>query len=112
MKTEEKAAQMLAAAQIITLASVDKNGYPRPVAMMKLKDNNGAIYVSTGSTSTKTVHFKANPKAGVSIVEGGNSIVYTGEIEIVTDEALRHSLWSDWMLNHFPGGVNDQNIAC
>lgn len=107
MKTEEKAAQMVAAAQVITLASVDENGYPRPVAMVKLKDENGAIYVSTGTTSAKTAHFKANPKAGVSIVEGQNSIVYTGEIEVVTDEALKRSLWDDWMLNHFPGGVND-----
>ena len=77
---EEKAAQMVAAAQVITVASIDENGYPRPVAMSKLKDEDGAIYVSTGTSSAKTLHFKANPKAGVSIVEGGNSIVYTGEI--------------------------------
>lgn len=108
MKTiEEKATQIVAQAQVITVASVDENGYPRPVAMVKLKDEQGAIYVSTGTTSAKTNHFKANPKAGVSIVEGGNSIVYTGEMEIVTDEALKRSLWGDWMLDHFPGGVDD-----
>lgn len=49
----------------------------------------------------------ANPKAGVSIVEGGNSIVYTGDIEIVKDNTLKRSLWSDWMIEHFPGGVED-----
>lgn len=106
-KIEEKAAQMVAAAQVITVASIDENGYPRPVAMVKLKDEEGAIYVSTGTSSAKTAHFKANSKAGISIVEGGNSIVYTGKMEIVTDEAVKRSFWGDWMLDHFPGGVED-----
>lgn len=104
---QEKAAAIVANAQIITLASIDENGYPRPVAMVKIKDEKGDIYVSTGTSSAKTAHFRANPKAGMSIVEGGNSIVYTGDVEIVTDEALKQSLWGDWMLEHFPGGVND-----
>lgn len=107
MNIKEKAAQMVATAQVITVASIDENGYPRPVAMVKIKDEDGAIYVSTGTSSTKTAHFKANPKAGVSIVRGADSIVYTGEMEIVTDEVLKHSLWGDWMLPHFPGGVED-----
>lgn len=103
----EKAARMVAAAQVITLASIDENGYPRPVAMVKLKDEDGAIYVSTAAGSAKTSHFRANPKAGVSVVEGGDSIVYTGEVEIVEDEAVKRSLWGDWMFEHFPGGVED-----
>lgn len=107
MNIKEKAAQIVASAQIITVASIDENGYPRPVAMVKLKEENGALYVSTGTSSAKTAHFKANPKAGVSIVCGGDSVVYTGEMEIITDEAVKRSLWGDWMLPHFPGGVED-----
>lgn len=107
MTIQEKAAQMVATAQVITLASVDENGYPRPVAVVKLKDEDGAIYVSTGTSSAKVAHFKANPKAGVSIVRGGDSIVYTGEIQIVTDDTVKRSVWGDWMLDHFPGGVED-----
>lgn len=107
MDIEEKAAQMVASAQVITVASIDENGYPRPVAMVKIKDEDGAIYVSTGTSSAKTAHFRANPKAGVSIVKGGDSIVYTGEMEIVTDETIKRSLWGDWMLDHFPGGMED-----
>lgn len=108
---EEKAAEIVANAQIITLASVDENGYPRPVTMVKLKDELGAIYISTGTSSAKTAHFKTNPKAGMSITEGCNSIVYTGDIEIVTDEAVKHSLWNDWMLEHFPGGKDDPEFC-
>lgn len=106
-QVEEKAAQIVANAQLVTLASIDENGYPRPVVLVKLKDENGAIFVSTGSSSAKTAHFRVNPKAGVSIVEGGNSIVYTGRVDIVTDVAVKRSLWGDWMLEHFTGGVED-----
>lgn len=42
MNIEEKAAQIVAAAEVVTVASIDENGYPRPVAMVKLKDENGA----------------------------------------------------------------------
>lgn len=107
MNIQEKAAKMLADAQVITLASIDENGYPRPVAMAKLKNEEGTLYVSTGTTSAKTKHFLTNPKAGVSIVSGGDSVVYTGMIEIVTDQAVKRALWADWMLAHFPGGVED-----
>lgn len=111
MNIQEQAAQMVATAQVITVASIDENGYPRPVAMVKIKDEDGAIYVSTGTSSAKTAHFKANPKAGISIVRGGDSIVYTGEMEIVTDQAIKRSLWGDWMLDHFRGGVEDPEFC-
>lgn len=104
---DQKAAQIVASAQVITVASVDQNGYPRPVAMVKLKEENSAIYVSTGTNSAKTAHFTANPKAGISIVDGGNSIVYTGLMDIVTDQAVKRELWGDWMIDHFAGGVDD-----
>ena len=47
MNIEEKAVQIVAAAEVVTVASIDENGYPRPVAMVKLKDKNGGIYFST-----------------------------------------------------------------
>lgn len=107
MNIEEKAAQIVAAAEVVTVASIDENGYPRPVAMVKLKDKNGGIYFSTGTSTAKVAHFKANSKAGISIVEGENSVVYTGEMEIVTDQGVKESLWDDWMLPHIPGGVTN-----
>lgn len=108
MTTLEKATQIIEKAQIIILASIDQNGYPRPVPMCKLSQNeNGEIYISTGTSSAKTAHFRANPKAGMSITEGTNSIVYTGIIEFIEDKELKHALWKDWMLAHFPNGAED-----
>lgn len=108
MTIKEKAAEIISNAQIITIASIDEMGYPRPVAVVKIRsDKDGTLYVSTGTSSAKTTHFKANPKAGVSILDGDNSVVYTGLVEIVSDLEIKKSLWSDWMSEHFSGGVED-----
>ena len=107
MKIEEKAIGILTNSQIITIASIDDNGFPRPVPMAKLKNVGNIIYFSTGTSSAKTKHFEKNPKAGISILEGGDSIVYTGNIEIVNDIEIKKALWGDWMLPHFPLGVED-----
>lgn len=103
----EKAAKIVAEAQVVTIASIDENGYPRPVPVVMLKGGMEAIYFSTGSSSAKTAHFKANPKAGLSIVQGGDSVVFTGNIEIINDLDLKRSFWGDWMKPHFPMGVED-----
>lgn len=111
MTIKEKAAKIITNAHVITLASIDENGYPRPVPIVKIKDENGTIYVSTGTSSAKTAHFKTNPKAGVSIVEGCNGVMYTGEVEVITDMVVKRSLWGDWMLPHFPKGVEDPEFC-
>lgn len=103
----EKAAKILAECQIITVASIDENGFPRPVPVVKLKNEGNTLYFSTGTSSAKTAHFKTNPKAGVSIMQGNDSITFTGTIEIVDDIEVKRSLWGDWMLPHFPRGVED-----
>ena len=107
MNIKEKAAQILNDNQIITIASIDENGFPRPVPVVKLKNDGDVLYFSTGTSSAKTAHFKTNPKAGISIMQGDDSVVFTGFIEIVEDLEVKSSLWGDWMLPHFPRGVED-----
>lgn len=67
----------------------------------------GAIYVSTGTSSAKTAHFKANPKAGVSIVGAATASFTRVKWRLLRTRAVKRSLWGDWMLDHFPGGVED-----
>ena len=45
--------------------------------------------------------FQLNPKAGVCFMKGGDSIVLTGKVEIVSDMEIKKALWSDWMFAHF-----------
>ena len=105
---KRKAELLLEQCESVILASVDENGFPRPVPMSKVKaDGISTIWFATGTYSDKTKHFLENPKAGVCFQKEINSVVLTGDIEIVTDEAEKKALLQDWFIQHFPGGVDD-----
>lgn len=107
-----KAELLIDSCESVVLASVDENGYPRPVPMSKVK-NEGftTIWFATGTDSEKTKHFRVNPKAGVTFQKEINSVVLTGDIEIVTDMEIKRTLWQDWFIQHFPGGVEDPSYC-
>ena len=63
---KEKATELLQRCEVVVLASVNKEGYPRPVPMSKIATEGiSTIWMSTGSDSLKTIDFLANPKAGL-----------------------------------------------
>ena len=87
---EEKAISILTECDTAMLASVTEEGYPRPVPMGKIKaDGISQIWFSTGTFSDKTIQFQLNPKAGVCFMKGGDSIVLTGKVEIVSDMEIK-----------------------
>ena len=45
--------------------------------------------------------FPANPKAGLCFQEKGNSVVLTGEVEIIEDAATKQEMWQEWFSAHF-----------
>ncbi len=58
---EEKATEFVADMLVVTLASVNKEGYPRPVPMSKiLTEGISTIWMSTGADSLKTIDFLSN----------------------------------------------------
>ena len=106
----EKAAAILSRCETVVITSVNKEGYPRPVPMSKIKSEGAStVWFATGKNSLKTKDFIANPKAGVCYQEQGNSIALTGEVEVIEDEATKKEMWQDWFIAHFPGGPTDPN---
>lgn len=107
-----EAREVLDRCEEVTIASINEDGYPRPVpvSIMKTEDWN-KIWMSTGASSIKTLEFMANPKAGLSYSSNGDSVVMRGFVEIVTDDSLRKEMWKDWMINHFPGGPTDPDYV-
>lgn len=60
---KEKAAELLQKCEVVTLASVNKEGYPRPVPMSKIAaEGISTIWMSTGADSLKTIDFLLNRK--------------------------------------------------
>lgn len=109
---EKKAVNLLDTCKIVTVSSVDAQGYPRPCAVVKIKNEGfDTIWFATGANSRKTAHFKQNPKAGLSYYIEADSVTLTGKVEIIVDVNIKKGLWSDWMVNHFPGGANDPNFC-
>ncbi len=109
---EEQASAMLQRCPVVVLASIGKDGCPRPVPMCNIKaDGTSVIWMATGANSRKTEDFRNDPHAGLCFHEGGNSVVLTGSVEIVTDPALKRELWMDAFIDHFPGGPDDPNYV-
>ena len=105
---KEKAEVLMQKSEIVVLSSVNPEGYPRPVPMSKIKSEGiSTIWMATGKSSLKTKDFHKNPQAGLCLYTEGDSIVLTGNVEIVTDDKNKKELWQGWFIQHFPKGVND-----
>lgn len=108
----EKATEILERCEVVIITSINKEGYPRPVPMSKIKSEGAStVWMSTGKDSLKTKDFIANPKAGLCFQENGNSVALTGEVEVIEDEATKKEMWQDWFIEHFTEGPTDPNYV-
>lgn len=99
---KEKAKALLQQCEVVTLTSINKEGYPRPVPLSKIKTEGlTTIWFATGNSSAKTKDFRSNPKAGICFYKEGNSVAMTGEVEVVSDTGTKKELWQDWFIHHF-----------
>ena len=107
---EIKASKMLERCDVVNIASITNDGYPRPIPMSKIHAiGYSEVWLATGKESLKTVEYTQNCKAGLSYYEAGNSVVITGRVEIITDMSLLKQHWQEWFIKHFPDGVADPN---
>ena len=106
----EKAENLLAKCSTVTIASVNSDGFPRPVPMAKGDTQGcGIVWMATGADSVKVADFKRNPKAGLCYDKDGSSVCLRGTVEVIYDDNIRREKWQDWYINHFPGGPADPN---
>lgn len=86
---EEKAAKLLDACEVVTLASINEDGYPRICAMSKVASQGFTeIYFQTSKRSAyqgKATHFEHNSKASVCYYAGRDSVTLIGNVEIIHD---------------------------
>lgn len=107
-----KAEALLAECSAVTIASVNSDGFPRPVPMSK-GDTEGCrtVWMATGTDSVKVSDFRQNPKAGLCYDKDGSSVCLRGFVEIIDDDRVLKEKWQDWYINHFPGGPADPNYV-
>ena len=108
----EKAVDLLAQCENVTVVSIDTHGYPRPVQMSKIGAKGfHEVWMATSAGSMKVDDFKQNNKAGLCYDYYGDGVALRGTVEIVTDEVLLREMWQDWFIHHFPGGPTDPDYV-
>ena len=92
----EKAVNLLAQCNEVTLATINEDGFPRPVPIKKIKTNGcNEIWMATDAASVKINDLKTNSKAGVSYYFYGDSVALRGIAEIVSDDKIRKEMWQE-----------------
>lgn len=108
---EEKARQLLTECHVVTLASVNEQGYPRICAVTKVHaEGFSEIYFETSKRSKyhgKATHFEKNAKASVCYHRGPDSVTLIGEVAIVHDMAVKKTFESHCDKRFFKGGIAD-----
>lgn len=111
-KVVKLAEELMAKSEVITLASINEEGFPRICAMANVRPEGiKTIWMATGTNSKKTGHFKNNPKASVCCHAGCDSLTLLGNVSVISDQEVKHSLWQDWFIDHFPKGKDDPDYC-
>ncbi|MDP4090102.1 MAG: pyridoxamine 5'-phosphate oxidase family protein [Bacillota bacterium] len=112
MEIVNKAADMLAECDEITLASISEAGYPRICVVSKIKSEGiRKLWAATGLNSVKVRHFNQNDKASACFYKDENSVTLIGRVSVIADPAVKAEMWIDWFIDHFQEGVEDPNYC-
>lgn len=108
---EEKAVQLLEKCDVVTLSSVNENGYPRACVVTKLGASGfQEIFFQTSKRSEyhgKATHFQNNPRASVCYYLGGDSVTLIGDVEIVQDMEVKKAFAQQCDPRFFKKGIAD-----
>jgi PPOX class probable F420-dependent enzyme len=108
--TADEQAQFLRDVRKLSLATLDKDGFPHLVAM-NFGVRDGAILMTSYGKAQKVVNIRRNPKVAV-MIESGRSyaelrgVMMRGECEIIEDPAAVR----DAMLAIRSGGSSDASV--
>jgi len=87
---------------------IDEGGFPSVSTVSSVKtDGIYKVFFATGIEANKTKRILNNGKTSVCFQTGGDNVTLVGEARIVTDRAVKHELWQDWFIAHFPEGADD-----
>lgn len=106
------AANQLSLCNVVYIASVDAEGYPRICPVTPLKtEGYGAIWFISACASEKIRCFRLNPKASVCYGEGDERQILVGRVTVMEDAATKRALWRDSLTAWFPGGADDPGLC-
>ena len=110
------------------LTTIDKNGFPSTRGMLNLKnskqfpklvdfmsqfDNDLTLFFTTNTSSTKVSQIMNNAKVSVYYCDSKSwhGFMCQGEIEIVNDTSIKHSIWLDEWKMYYPDGIDSEDYT-
>ncbi len=104
----EKANILVNSSDTAYIAVIDENNYPSASTISSIKtDGIFEAYFSTGIDANKAKRILKNNKVSLCYNIEGDNVTLVGEAQILTDKDIKHALWQDWFINHFPLGKDD-----
>ena len=100
--------------KIAIIGTVDDEGYPNIKAMLNLvSEGMITFWFSTNTSSKRVAQIMNNKKASVYFVDQDQfmGLMLIGDMEVVSDEALRRKLWFEGSEMYYPLGVDDPDYS-
>jgi len=112
---------LMAASPVCHLTTIDGQGFPQTTAMLNLRckkdypeaakfqaeqDNAFLLYMTTSMQSNKMKRMQANPKESAYFCDPDHivGLMLGGEIELITDQALKNRIWQEGWTMYYPSG--------
>ena len=119
--TRQLCLDLMATSPVCHLTTIDAQGFPHTTAMNNLRcakeypslvklyegpDREFLLYVTTSVQSDKMARTRANPKVSAYFCDPGQVIglMLSGEIQVVTDQALKAAVWQKGWSMYYPNG--------
>ena len=113
---KEKIMKFIRKRKIALIGSIDENGSPNIKAMLaprKIEDN--TFYFSTNTSSMRVQQYQQNDKACVYFFRKGLlryvGIMFTGTMEVLTDENTKKEIWRTGDTIFYKKGVTDPDYC-
>ena len=124
----KKGLELIKKADAAYLTTIDNNGFPSTRAMLNLKnskqfpklvdfmsqfDNDLTLFFTTNTSSAKVSQIINNAKVSVYYCDSKawHGFMCQGEIEIVKDKSIKHSIWLDEWKMYYPDGKDSEDYA-
>lgn len=99
--------------EICNLSLIDEDGYPTTSVITPAKSEGlKTVYLCTGLDSNHAQRIARCPNASVSFTTTEYCVNLVGDIEIITDPAVKIEMLYDGLEHHFPAERPTQIIAC
>ena len=110
------ALELVERSTIATVGTLDEDGAPRIVAMIRAEHEGlKTIWFSTNTSSEHVAHLERDPRACVYFAQWADEpwrgLTLGGRMEIRRDRASRERLWEDGCERFYPQGIDDPDYT-